>query len=139
MESAPRAKRKPASRLTRGAPNIPNLNTRPPVKSQYSGQVDVARRAARCVPSVAVSPGYLQALACIISSRSHRVEEAVPTTSCCFAFLAITELMPPDERREGRYMDIILQIAEIAFVASIITFFISVVTGLVCLLLILIY
>lgn len=62
-----------------------------------------------------------------------------PTTSFCFVSRAITELMPPDARREGRYMDIILQIAEIAFVASIITFFISVVTGFVCLLLILIY
>lgn len=36
-----------------------------------------------------------------------------PTTSCCFAFLAITELMPPDERREGRKMVFILALLAI--------------------------
>lgn len=120
MESAPRSKRKPASRLTRGAPNIPNRNTRQPVKSQYSGPVDVARRAARCVPSVAVRPGYLPALACIISAPSHSVEGMEPTTSCCFASRATTELMPPDERREGRKMVFILALLAILMLIELV-------------------
>lgn len=36
-----------------------------------------------------------------------------PTTSCCFASHAITELVPPDERREGRKMVFILALLAI--------------------------
>lgn len=99
--SAPRAKRKPASRRTHGAPSIHARSTRTPVNSQYSALVDVARRAARCAPSVAVRPGYLPALACIISAPSHRVEGTARKTSCCFASRATTELMPLDVRQKG--------------------------------------
>lgn len=120
MESAPRAKRKPVSRLTRGARNIPNRNTRPPVKSQYSALADVALRAARCAPNVAVSPGYLPALECITSAPSHMVEGMEPTTSCCFASHAITELMPPDERLEGRKMVFILALLAILMLIELV-------------------
>lgn len=82
--------------------------------------MDVARRAARCAPIVAVSPGYLLALACIISDHSHRVEGMEPTTSCCFASRAITELMPPDERREGRKMVFILALLAILMLIELV-------------------
>lgn len=120
MESAPRAKRKPASRLTRGVANTHARSTRPPVKSQYSAPVDVARRAARCAPSVAVRPGYLPALAFTISAPSHRVEGTAPTTSCCFAFRATTELMQPDERLEGSQMVFILALLAILMLIELV-------------------
>lgn len=43
-----------------------------------------------------------------------------PTTSCCFAFLATTELMPPDERREGRKMVFILALLAILMLIELV-------------------
>ena len=43
-----------------------------------------------------------------------------PTTSCYFAFLAITELMPPDARREGRQMVFILALLAILMLIELV-------------------
>lgn len=57
---------------------------------------------------------------CTISARSHRVEGMESITSCCFAFLAITELMPPDERLEGRKMVFILALLAILMLIELV-------------------
>lgn len=42
-----------------------------------------------------------------------------PTTSCCFASRAITELMPPDARREGKdHMDLLIDTIITAWIVS---------------------
>ena len=43
-----------------------------------------------------------------------------PTTSCCFASRAITELMPPDARREGRQMAFILTLLAILLLIEVV-------------------
>lgn len=43
-----------------------------------------------------------------------------PTTSCCFAFRATTELMPPDERREGKKMVFILALLAILMLIELV-------------------
>ena len=43
-----------------------------------------------------------------------------PTTSCCFAFLVTTELMPQDERREGRKMVFILALLAILMMIELV-------------------
>lgn len=43
-----------------------------------------------------------------------------PTTSCCFASRAITELMPPDVRREGRKMVFILALLAILMLIELV-------------------
>lgn len=43
-----------------------------------------------------------------------------PTTSCCFASHAITELMPPDARREGRQMVFILALLVILLLIEVV-------------------
>ncbi len=57
-------------------------------------------------------------LECIISAHSHRVEGTARITSCCFACRAITELMPPDARREGDKL--VINSVVIALVTTII-------------------
>ena len=43
-----------------------------------------------------------------------------PTTSCCFASHAIIELMPPDERLEGRKMVFILALLAILMLIELV-------------------
>lgn len=43
-----------------------------------------------------------------------------PITSCCFAFLATTELMPPDERLEGSHMVFILALLAILMLIELV-------------------
>lgn len=43
-----------------------------------------------------------------------------PTTSCCFASLATTELMPLDERLEGRKMVFILALLAILMLIELV-------------------
>lgn len=43
-----------------------------------------------------------------------------PTTSCCFASRAITELMPPDVRQKGRQMVFILALLVILLLIEVV-------------------
>lgn len=48
------------------------------------------------------------------------MEGTARITSCCFASRAITELMPPDERREGRQMVFILALLVILLLIEVV-------------------
>lgn len=55
-----------------------------------------------------------------MSSHSHRVEGMEPTTSYFFASRATIELMPPDERLEGRKMVFILALLAILMLIELV-------------------